>query len=102
MIDNLFPCDISAFVTIQGAIMRLRTIGLISTLVLGLLSGPLPAEAQQVGKVYRIGFLASGRGGRVETLKEVLHELGYVDGKRWCSRAVCTINRFDALTALRS
>ncbi len=51
MIDNLFPYDIGAFVTIQEAIMRLRTIGLISTLVLGLLAGPLPAEAQQAGKV---------------------------------------------------
>jgi len=30
--------------------MRLRTIGLISTLVLGLLAGPLPAKAQQEGK----------------------------------------------------
>jgi len=33
--------------------MRLRTIGLISTLALGLLAAPLPAEAQQAGKVYR-------------------------------------------------
>ncbi len=29
--------------------MRLRTIGLICTLVLGLLAGPLPAEAQKHG-----------------------------------------------------
>ncbi len=40
--------------------MRLRTIGLISTLVLGLLAGPLPTEAQQAGKVYRIGYLGGG------------------------------------------
>ncbi len=53
MIDKLFPCDIGAFVTTQEAIMRLRTIGLISTLVLGLLAGPLPPEAQKAGKVYR-------------------------------------------------
>jgi len=38
--------------------MRLRTFGLISTLVLGLLAGPLPTEAQQAGKVYRIGVLS--------------------------------------------
>ena len=36
MVDYSFPCDIGAFVTIQETIMRLRTIGLISTLVLGL------------------------------------------------------------------
>ncbi len=33
--------------------MRLRTIGLISSLALGLLAASLPAEAQQAGKVYR-------------------------------------------------
>ncbi len=35
--------------------MRLMTIGLISTLVLGLLAELLPTAAQQKGKVYRIG-----------------------------------------------
>ena len=40
--------------------MRLKTIGLISILALGLLYAPLPTEAQQVGKVYRIGILRSG------------------------------------------
>ncbi len=34
--------------------MKIRTIGLISTLALGLLAAPLPAEAQQTGKVYSI------------------------------------------------
>jgi len=57
MIDNPFLCDISAFVTIQEAIMRLRTIGLISTLALVLLAGPLPAEAQEGQQVPRIGYL---------------------------------------------
>ncbi len=37
--------------------MKLRTIGLISTLVLGLLSGPLTTEAQKAGKIYRVGWL---------------------------------------------
>ena len=66
--------------------MRLRTIGLISTLVLGLLAGPLPAKAQQAGKVYRIGFL-SHRPGLPATnfmtiaLLQGLRELGYVEGQ---------------------
>ncbi len=34
MVDYLFPCDIGPLVTIQEAIMKLRTIGLISTLAL--------------------------------------------------------------------
>ncbi len=40
MIDNLFPYDLGAFVTMQVTIMRLMTIGLVSTLALGLLGGP--------------------------------------------------------------
>ncbi len=47
MIDNLFPCDIGAFVTIQETVMRLRTIGLISALVLGLLAGREGLEETQ-------------------------------------------------------
>jgi len=48
MIDNRFPCDIGAFVTIQEAILRLRTIGLISTLVLGLLGVPAVMSGRAV------------------------------------------------------
>ncbi len=40
MVDNPFTCDIGALVTIQETIMKLRTFGLIITLVLGLLAGP--------------------------------------------------------------
>ncbi len=84
MIDNLFPCDIGVLVTIQEAIIRLRTIVLVSTLTLGLLAGPLPAEAQQAGKVYRVGYISSGspatNSGYIATLQG-LRELGYVEGK---------------------
>ncbi len=66
--------------------MKLRTVGLISTLALGLLAGPLPAEAQQGGKVYRVGWLRSGRGGPTTSplyvgLRQGLRELGYVEGQ---------------------
>ncbi len=40
--------------------MKLRTIGLIGTLAVGELAGPLPTEAQQAGKVYRVGILTGG------------------------------------------
>ena len=43
---------------IDEVIMKLRTIGLISILVLGLLAGPLPTEGQQLGKIHRIGYLS--------------------------------------------
>jgi len=42
MINNFYPWDFGAFVTKQEAIMRLRTIGLIVALALGLLAVPLP------------------------------------------------------------
>jgi putative ABC transport system substrate-binding protein len=65
--------------------MRLRTIGLISTLVLGLLAGPLPIEAQQAGKVYRIGWLRGSAspptGSDHVAFRQGLRELGYVEGQ---------------------
>ncbi len=65
--------------------MRLRTIGLIGTLVLGLLAGPLAAEAQQTGKVYRVGVLLSVSSAVTESyidaFRQGLRELGYVEGK---------------------
>jgi len=66
--------------------MKLRTIGLISTLVLGLLAAPLPAEAQQAGKVYRIGILRTGSGSPLTSpfyigVRQGLHELGYIEGQ---------------------
>ncbi len=66
--------------------MRLRTIGLISTLALGLLAASVPAEAQQAGKVHRIGILRSGSGPPTTSpfyigLRQGLGELGYVEGQ---------------------
>jgi len=62
--------------------MKLRTIGLISSLALGLLSAPLAAEAQQTRKLYRIGFLgASNFPARREALRQGLRELGYIEEK---------------------
>ncbi len=65
--------------------MMLRTIGLISTLALGLLAGPWPAEAQQTGKVYRVGWLRSSPRPPTNpnhvTFRQKLHELGYVEGQ---------------------
>ncbi len=63
--------------------MKLRTIGLISTLVLGLLAGPLPAEAQQGNKVYRIGYLTvrHARHPFPKAFRQGLRELGYIEGQ---------------------
>jgi putative tryptophan/tyrosine transport system substrate-binding protein len=50
-----------------------------------LLAAPLAAEAQQAGKVWRIGFLAAGRSPASLAVKgpfrQGLHDLGYVEGR---------------------
>ncbi len=66
--------------------MKLRTIGLISILALGLLAGPLPAEAQKAGKVFRVGYLTSQIGSPATNsmylaFRQGLRELGFVEGQ---------------------
>jgi putative ABC transport system substrate-binding protein len=57
----------------------------ISGMAGSLLAAPLAAEAQQAGKVWRIGYLANGAltpdGAPPAALRQALLELGYVDGK---------------------
>lgn len=51
-------------------------------LLLALLVLPLTAEAQEAGKIARIGMLGPHRADRfVEAFKEGLRELGYVEGR---------------------
>ncbi len=51
----------------------------------GLLTAPLSAEAQSIGKVYRIGFIQTAAPNEMEhltkALDEGLRELGYVEGR---------------------
>ena len=63
--------------------MILRTVGLIVTLGLGLLTTPLAADAQQPGKRLRIGYLASGAGlsPRTEAFRQGLRDPGWVEGQ---------------------
>jgi len=53
MVDNLFPCYIGAFVTIQETILRLRTIGIISSLALGLSAAPMPPTAAHLLVIHQ-------------------------------------------------
>ena len=48
-----------------------------------LLATPLAAEAQQTGKMYRIGFLRAGPPPRtfVEAYQQGLRARGYIDGR---------------------
>jgi putative ABC transport system substrate-binding protein len=66
--------------------MRLRPVTLVVTFALGLLGPPLPAEAQQAGKVYRRGILRFSPGACTTSslcigVRQGLRELGYVEGQ---------------------
>jgi putative ABC transport system substrate-binding protein len=71
----------------------------IGTLAGGLLAAPLAAEAQQRGKVPRVGYLAGSRSDsqaqrRLDAFRQGLRELGYVEGQnitieeRWADEKV--------------
>ncbi len=49
-------------------------------LALGILAAPLAAEAQQAGKIYRIGYLTAG-GSVNEAFRQAVRQLGYVEGQ---------------------
>src|SRR5438093_7592745 len=68
--------------------MPRRTIGLLITLAFGLLVAPLVADAQPVGKLSRIGYLALGVSPTasvpyqgLEAFRLALRDLGYVEGR---------------------
>jgi putative ABC transport system substrate-binding protein len=63
--------------------MWYRAVGCIVTLTLSLLAAPLAAEAQQVGRIPRIGLLWSGASldPYAQAFRQGLQELGYVEGK---------------------
>src|SRR5262245_36795909 len=57
----------------------MRRIGLAVVLLVSLMLTPLPTEAQQARKVYRVGYLTS-LGQMTEGFHEGLRDLGYVEG----------------------
>ena len=68
--------------------MRLRSVTLIVTFALGLLVGALTAEAQQAGKVYRIGFLRISPSSPLTSrpviaFRQGMRDLGYVEGENF-------------------
>jgi putative ABC transport system substrate-binding protein len=58
------------------------TLTLVLALALGIVASPLAADAQQAGKVHRIGFLGTvPTNPHYEALRQSLHDLGYVEGR---------------------
>ncbi len=83
----------------------MRQARLITTLALGLLAAPLVAEAQQAGKVHRIGILSpayppSGPSPLFEAFRQGLRELGYVEGQNIAIEWRFAEGRNDRLRAL--
>jgi putative ABC transport system substrate-binding protein len=68
----------------------------------GLLAGPLAAEAQQAGKVWRIGFLSQGQPPKafVEAIQQGLRERGYDEGRNLVWEFRSTDGSLDQLPRL--
>ena len=67
------------------------------------LAAPLGAQAQQAGKVYRIGYLSSGTvtgSWSVETFRGVLRELGWIEGQNLVIEYRFAETRYDRLPGL--
>ena len=65
--------------------MKIRTLGLIVTLALGLLAAPLSTDAQQAGKMYQIGILFPGteeaHAPGIKIIVDSLNQYGWVEGQ---------------------
>jgi len=72
------------------------------SLVWGVLAAPLAAEAQQAGKVQRIGVLLHDGAppGLLEAFREGLHELGYLEGKNIAIELRNAAGKNERLSAL--
>ena len=84
--------------------MGLKNVGIISILALGLLVEPLPAKAQQAGKVVRVGRLspisASTDGFVFDGFRQALHELGWIEGQNLALEYRFAAGQLDRLPAL--
>ena len=73
---------------------------------LGALATPLAAEAQQAGKVYRIGYIQTAAPNEMEHLtkafEEGLRELGYVEGRNIVFERRFAMGKQERLPALAS
>jgi len=76
----------------------------VGSLAGGLLAAPLAAEAQQVTKIARIGYLATNRAGgnphQREAFLQGLRDLGYVEGRNVVIEYRDAEGKFERLLAL--
>jgi len=80
----------------------------VGSLTGGLLAAPLPAEAQQAGKVYRIGVLANaspttpGLSRNWDAFRRALSERGWVEGQSFVAEYRWAEGQLDRFPALAS
>ena len=75
------------------------------TSLAGALAGPLAAEAQSPGKVYRIGLLSANAAGvprLTEAFLQGLRDLGYAEGRNLVIQARYAAGKLEQLPALAS
>jgi putative ABC transport system substrate-binding protein len=74
------------------------------TSLAGALAAPLAAGAQQVGRVYRVGYLNPGGSSlapiRLEPLRQGLRDLGYIEGRNLLIEVRWGEGRLDHLAGL--
>ena len=82
----------------------MRLIWLAVVLAFSLILAPLAVEAQQAGKVYRIGYLgstsASNTARSLDSLRAGLRELGYAEGKNIVIESRWAEGKYDRLPNL--
>ena len=87
----------------KSAIQNLKLVGFLTILAL-LFGWAGMAQAQQAGKVPRIGFLfasnPSATGGRTQAFRQGLHERGYVEGKNILIEYRYAEGKLDRMPAL--
>jgi putative tryptophan/tyrosine transport system substrate-binding protein len=74
----------------------MRRRAFLSAMAGGILAAPLRVEAQQAGKVYRVGWLATFTEPR-STFREAMRELGYVEGRNVAYEVRRSESRFNEL-----
>ena len=88
--------------------MRISIIGFIMLLALGVLVASLPADAQQAGRLRRIGYLSPSSppessaesAARVAAFRQGLHDFGWIEGQNLAIEYRWAAGQSDRLPAL--
>jgi putative ABC transport system substrate-binding protein len=82
----------------------MRLIGVVVILTVSLVLAPLAAEAQQAGKVYRIGILSGGLPNKnsthIDAFRQGLRDTGWLEGRDFVIEWRSSEGRTDLLTPL--